>query len=200
MMRTNNIWRFATILFLSLMAIPVLFQSCVGQGNDERKTAESLFVDSLRPKTKLKPLVQPRKPPVYARNEQSEKVFVHDEVMPYFPGGDPALLNFLLYNIRMPSEAAEANIQCKIFVSLCIEKDGTPTGFKVVKKFLIDNNGNPLTHGSKHLKLCEKEALRGLKLMPKWNPGMIGGKPARVKIQIPITFDGSVRQPPSKFK
>lgn len=200
MMKAINIRRFATILFLSLMVLPLLCQSCSGQAENKR-TADSLFADSLRPKTKLKPLVQPKKPPMVSTlDENSDKVFVNGELMPSFPGGDPALLKFLHNNLRMPIEAAEADIQCKIIISFFIEKDGNPTGFKVVKSSLIDNNGSSPSYGSKLLKLCEKEALRGLKLMPKWIPGMIEGKPARIKLSVPVTFDGSVRQPPSKFK
>ena len=59
-MKTTNIRRFATILFLSLMMLPLLCQSCSGQAENKR-TADSLFADSLRSKTKLKPLVQPKK-------------------------------------------------------------------------------------------------------------------------------------------
>lgn len=34
---------------------------------------------------------------------------------------------------------------------------------------------------------CE-EALRVIRLMPAWNPGSIGGRPARVKFTQSITF------------
>ena len=200
-MITNKIWRFATVLLLSLTVIPVLFQSCVGQENDERKTAESLFADSLRPKTKLKPLVQPRKPPV-ARDfdPSSDDVFVNDEQMPYFPGGERALLEFIRNNLRMPIEAAEAGIQGRIVITFIIEKNGSCTRFKIVKRDLKDKNGNPPTYGSKLLNLCEQEALRVLRLMPRWEPGKQNGEPVRVKYTVPIKFDESIRKPPLNYK
>ena len=54
-----------------------------------------------------------------------------------------------------------------------VEKDGSLTDIKVEKS--IDP-------------LFDKEAVRVVKTMPKWEPGMWNGKPARVKYCIPIRF------------
>ncbi len=199
-MKAINIRRFATILFLSLMVLPLLCQSCSGQAENKR-TADSLFADSLRPKTKLKPLVQPKKPPmVSTSDENSDGVFSDYETMPQFPGGDVALKDFIHKNIQMPIEVVEAGIQCKIFVSFVVEKDGSATGFKIVKSTIMDKNGNPIPNNSKLLKSCEKEALRVLKLMPRWQPGTQNGIPVRVKFSSPIVFDEkTMKKPPYRY-
>ena len=54
-----------------------------------------------------------------------------------------------------------------------VEKDGNLTDVKVVKS--LDPS-------------FDKEAVRVVKSMPKWEPGMWNGKPARVKYCIPIRF------------
>ena len=199
-MKTNNIRRFATILFLSLMMLPLLCQSCSGQAENKR-TADSLFADSLRSKTKLKPLVQTKKTPmVSTSDENSDRVFVNYERMGYFPGGDEALKGFIHKNIQMPTEAVEAGFQCRVVVSFIVEKDGSTTGFKIVKSTTLDKNGDPIPNYSKLLKSCEKEALRVLKLMPKWIPSTIMGEPIRTKFQYPVVFDEkTMKKPPFHY-
>jgi protein TonB len=60
-----------------------------------------------------------------------------------------------------------------VIVSFIVEKDGSLTDIKVEKS--IDP-------------LFDKEAVRVVKTMPKWEPGMYNGHPARVKYCIPISF------------
>ena len=188
MMKTNNIWRFATIFFLSLM-VPLLCQSCSGQAENKR-TADSLFADSLRPKTKLKPLVQPKKPPmVSTSDENSDGVFSDYETMPQFPGGNAAFGKFLKENTHCPEEVIRDSIQGRIVASFIIEKDGYITELKIVKNSLKNMDGGPIPYDSEVLKQCEKEALRVLKLMPRWQPGTQNGIPVRVKYNVPVWFN-----------
>lgn len=188
MMKTNNLWRFATIFFLSLMVL-LLCQSCSGQAENKR-TADSLFADSLRPKTKLKPLVQPKKPPmVSTSDENSDGVFVLEETMPQFPGGNAAFGKFLKENTHCPEEVIRDSIQGRIVASFIIEKDGSITELKIVKSSLKNKDGGPIPYDSEVLKQCEKEALRVLKLMPKWSPGRIGDRVVRVKYCAPVLFN-----------
>jgi protein TonB len=35
---------------------------------------------------------------------------------------------------------------------------------------------------------CDREALRVLRMMPKWQPGLMNAKPCRTKVCIPIVF------------
>ena len=60
-----------------------------------------------------------------------------------------------------------------MIISFIVEKDGSLTDIKVEKS--IDP-------------LFDKEAVRVVKSMPKWEPGMWNGKPARVKFFVPIRF------------
>ena len=110
------------------------------------------------------------------------------EQMPSFPGGDKALFEFLKENVRCPKKVIRKGISGRVIVSFFVEKDGSITELKIVKNSLKDKSGNPCTNSSIN-KRCEKEALRVLKLMPKWIPGTQNGEPVRVKYCVPVVFN-----------
>jgi len=95
------------------------------------------------------------------------------EEMPEFSGGKKALQSFLSANVRYPMEAAEKGIQGKILVQYIIEADGSISNVKIA-------------HGVHPL--LDAEAIRVVKLMPKWIPGRQKGKPVRVSYTFPINF------------
>ena len=96
---------------------------------------------------------------------------IPEEVYPKYPGGPEKMFEFIADNLRWPDD--DACIQGRVVVSFIVEKDGSLTDIKVEKS--IDP-------------LFDKEAVRVVKTMPKWEPGMWNGKPARVKYCIPISF------------
>ena len=95
-----------------------------------------------------------------------------EPTMPKYPGGTEKMFEFIADNLRWPYDD-ESCIQGRVIVSFIVEKDGSLTDIKVEKS--IDP-------------LFDKEAVRVVKSMPKWKPGMYRGKPARVKYCIPIRF------------
>lgn len=95
------------------------------------------------------------------------------EQMPEFPGGMKELLKFLQDNLKYPESAMKNNLQGRVIVQFVVEKDGTPTEFNVVRAVNPD---------------LDAEALRVLKTMPKWKPGMQKGEAVRVKYTVPVAF------------
>ena len=93
--------------------------------------------------------------------------------MPEFPGGEAALTKFLMENICYPKEAHEKNIQGTVVVRFVVEKDGSIGDVEVMRSL------DPA---------CDAEAMRVVKLMPKWTPGMHEGQAARVYFNLPINF------------
>lgn len=95
------------------------------------------------------------------------------EVMPEPYGGATAWAKFLQKNLHYPSQASEAGIQGKVFLSFIVETDGHLSNIVVERGagFGLD-----------------QEALRVLKLAPAWNPGIQNGQKVRVKYTIPINF------------
>ncbi|MBR4199433.1 MAG: energy transducer TonB [Bacteroidales bacterium] len=115
-----------------------------------------------------------------AKLENNNKVEGEEEWMglvvetpPEFPGGEDALYEFLAKNIKYPQAAKDSNIQGRVFVQFVVEKDGTITNPKVIREI----GGG-----------CGKEALRVVKMMPKWKPGDQRGVKIRTQFNLPITF------------
>lgn len=101
------------------------------------------------------------------------KVFGVVEQMPFFPGGDAALMEFIKKEMVYPAEAKRKGVEGRVIVEFVVERNGRITSAKVVKS--IDP-------------LLDREALRIVRKMPRWNPGKQAGLTYRVKYVIPITF------------
>ena len=102
-----------------------------------------------------------------------EEIFVVVENEPEFPGGMDSLMAFLARNIVYPKTAKENGIHGKVFLTFCVEKDGSISNIKVLR----DIGGG-----------CGAEAVRVVKMMPKWTPGKQRGKAVRVQYNLPIQF------------
>ena len=103
----------------------------------------------------------------------NDKVYEKVEVMPEFPGGEQAMMDFVGKNVQYPKEAMEKEISGRVLVGFIVEKDGSIADVKVVKGI----GGG-----------CDEEAVRVVKAMPKWKPGKDKGKPVRVSYVMPFTF------------
>lgn len=101
------------------------------------------------------------------------KVFTIVEEMPSFPGGDEALFQFLGKNIDYPQMAVDAGITGKVYVTFIVNKKGEIEDIKLLKGI----GGG-----------CDEEALRVIKSMPLWKPGLQRGKAVNVIFNIPIQF------------
>ena len=99
--------------------------------------------------------------------------FMRVEVMPEFVGGVSELYKWLSNNLRYPSAAVNASVEGRVFVKFIVEKDG-----KISKPEVLKGIGFG----------CDEEALKSLRKMPNWNPGMQNGKPVRVYFTLPIVF------------
>jgi len=95
------------------------------------------------------------------------------EKAPMFPGGTEAMNAFLAKEISYPEVARVHNIQGVVWVEFTIESDGSITDPKVTTPLFPP---------------CDEEALRAVKAMPKWIPGLYRGLPVRTSYRLPITF------------
>ena len=108
-----------------------------------------------------------------AQQDSEEIVFLRVEDPPKFVGGQEALSHFIKQHLTYPEEARKEQIAGKVQVQFIVEKDGTITHLEVSWS---------LGKG------CDEEALRIMKLMPKWKPGRQSGRSVRVKFTMPIVF------------
>ena len=100
-------------------------------------------------------------------------VFEVVEVIPEFPGGQQALMQYLAKNIKYPVTAHENGKQGRVIVSFVVKKDGNISDIKVARS--VDP-------------YLDKEALRVVSVMPRWKPGMQKGKPVSVQYTMPLMF------------
>lgn len=120
---------------------------------------------------------------------QKGEIYEVEAHMPFFPGGEKALMAFIDQNIRYPKKMIQDSVHGKVIVYCIIEKDGSIEEFGIANNLLKDKSGNPCTD-SAIKKQCEQEALRIVKMMPRWEPGKKeNGEPVRVRYNIPVNFD-----------
>lgn len=95
------------------------------------------------------------------------------EDLPQYPGGAVEFMKWLSKNLTYPTLARSRKTQGKVVAVFYVEKDGSITGISVTKSLSPE---------------CDNEALRVLRKMPKWQPGIQNDKPCRTKVCIPIVF------------
>ena len=103
----------------------------------------------------------------------SEKVYNSCQVMPQFPGGEKAMMEFIATNLRYPQQAVKDDVQGMVLVDFVINTEGKATDPKIVRSLSPE---------------CDAEVIRVVSLMPAWTPGQQDGKTVNVKYTLPVMF------------
>lgn len=111
---------------------------------------------------------------VEAPKEDEQTVYQVVEEMPEFPGGMPALVEFIRKNLRHD----KAEKKERVIIQIVVDKEGNATNPMVLRSVAP---------------MLDEEALRIVSLMPKWKPGRQAGKNKNVKFVFPVVFEPSVR-------
>ena len=106
-------------------------------------------------------------------SQSSQSVYDEVEVMPEFPGGMQAMIEYLNTNIKYPKDAIKQEVSGRVMVMFVVETDGSLSNVRVARKVFPS---------------LDAEAVRVIKTMPKWKPGKEKGKPVRVNFTLPIVF------------
>jgi periplasmic protein TonB len=112
----------------------------------------------------------------FAQKEEpiiKRQIFTVVEEMPEFPGGPGAMNKFLSEKLKYPKRASKKNIEGKVVVRFIVEVDGTLSDIKIQRSLDPD---------------CDKETLRVIHKMPRWNPGRQQGVAAACYYTLPVTF------------
>lgn len=108
-----------------------------------------------------------------AQTKKNNMAYDVVEVMPQYPGGQIAMLKYIMENIKYPKQIMEEGIQGRVTVSFIVEKDGRVSNVRLLRSVQS---------------ALDKEAIRVVKSMPKWTPGKHNGKPVRVRFNLPVMF------------
>ena len=92
---------------------------------------------------------------------------------PTFPGGMEAFYKFVAQNYKISDEASNVKLKGKVYIIFTVEKDGSLSEIK---------NLRDIGYGT------AEEAIRVLKMSPKWIPGRLNSEPVRTQYSLPITI------------
>ncbi|MBR1544238.1 MAG: energy transducer TonB [Muribaculaceae bacterium] len=100
--------------------------------------------------------------------------FDYVDVQPQFPGGESALINYVNKTREYPYEAYHKKIQGRVLCSFIVGTDGKVSNAKVIRGASDET--------------LNREALRVIRLMPKWSVGKVAGTAVPVRVVLPIAF------------
>lgn len=104
---------------------------------------------------------------------KEEEIFVAVEQQAEFPGGTAAMMKWLSNNVRYPESAQQNDIQGRVIVKFVVEKDGSIGHAEILKG--VDRD-------------LDREAIRVVKKMPRWQPGKNNGVAVRSYFNLPVVF------------
>ena len=167
--RTKEIGRTKYLMFLPLAALLMI----VSNIETVARTTEKIAADVIE---NIAPQLERVVPSPQDTAVINNTIFEVVEKMPKFPGGMEACIKFLSDNIQYPEEAKKAKTEGRVVLQYVVNQDGSISDIKVIRKV------SPA---------LDAEAIRVVKSMPKWEPGMQRGMAVRVKYTIPIMFSSS---------
>ncbi len=110
-----------------------------------------------------------------ADEKSSTEIFYVVEDMPHFPGGKAKLSEYISSNIKYPKNARKSKIEGTVPVNFTVDTKGYIKNVFVAKGKGIDPE-------------LDKEAIRVISEMPKWDPGTQRGKKVPVDLSVPVKF------------
>ena len=116
---------------------------------------------------------------------------------PTFPGGLEGLAKYMKKNVKYPREADQYGVEGSVVMTFTVTKDGTITNIEATDcklerfnttKFGQETHARQAQLKERFARLFAKEGVRVIRKMPKWTPGKVNGKAARIKVQQRIKF------------
>ncbi len=166
MMNTRKNHSKSSIWIKMLALIPVLsllfaIQSCQDQAEPTVEPATEAIAEPAA-----------EAPSAYVEKVEGE-VFNMVDDLPLFEGGEQGRIAFLQQNLRYPKSARDAGEQGTVFVSFVISSEGEIADVKVLRGVS---------------KAIDEEAVRVVKMMPRWTPAKLDGEPVNIQFNMPIRF------------
>lgn len=116
-------------------------------------------------------------------NGKEDKPLTTAEEMPQYPGGEAALVDFIMKNLRYPATAHQNGVEGRSIIRFVVDQEGNVTNVEAIRPFN---------------EACDAEAIRVVKAMPRWKPGRQDGKNVPIYYTIPIVFKLQKNTPPAQ--
>jgi TonB family protein len=104
---------------------------------------------------------------------QTTNAMIEPDKQPEFKGGQNAMIEYLIKEIKYPVKAKEDGIQGKVYVQFTVSKTGKVTDVKVERGVSTE---------------LDNEAKRVIESMPDWIPAEANGKKVEATMTLPIQF------------
>jgi TonB family protein len=105
-----------------------------------------------------------------------------DNLMPLYPGGNAALKETIVKNLKYPDAAIKAGISGSVLVNFTIDQNGKVQNIKVMQGLSPE---------------CDAEAIRLTGLLKGWEPGKRQGKPVNITVAMPVEFKSDKKLSPA---
>ena len=115
--------------------------------------------------------------PTY-KTSSGKIIYYKAEVDPSFNGGDKAMHDYLVDNLKYPQAAKDKEVEGTVFVDFVVDQNGYVT--EVVGSDAIGEDVDIL---------LKEEAVRVVASMPKWVAGTQRGVAVDTRFSVPITFE-----------
>jgi len=144
-------------------AVPEEMVNDPSAGNDNEGDGEEAAKENI-PETAVSPIAVDKDNPLN---------FHVMEELPQFPGGAVEMMKWLTKNLKYPEGARNRKKQGRVVVQFDINTNGKVGDIKVIKS--VDPQ-------------LDREALRVIRMMPDWKPGIQNDKPCRTRVVVPVWF------------
>ncbi|NLI37001.1 MAG: energy transducer TonB [Bacteroidales bacterium] len=120
-----------------------------------------------------KPKLNKKKKSKEATDSEDTTLMGMVEQQPSFPGGQAVMMEWIANHLRYPKQYVEGGVTGKVIVQFTVDIKGRTRDAVIARS--LDS-------------LCDREAIRLVLSMPRWNPGTLNGKKLPVKYTLPISF------------
>lgn len=157
---------------LFILGSSITFAQDYSQNKPEEKSKEIIAADKKLYEEYLKNYEEYKSDPKKLIQHFEETIYQAEDKKPDFPGGMMKFYEFVGHNFKAPEE----KISGKVYVKFIVETDGSLSNFKILRD---------IGYGT------GEEAVRVLKLSPKWIPAEKDGKKVAAEFSLPITIHGN---------
>jgi TonB family protein len=158
--RITMLFKQTTKLHYFLLAfVPILFSACIFINQDFETEFPVTLPNIIKSDTTI----------IYSDLAMG----YNDFLLPFFPGGDKGLMEFLGTNIKYPKRGRMNGIQGTSYVKFVVYEDGS-----IHNKTILRSLGEEF----------DKELFRVIDLMPKWIPAEKDGMKLRKEYTLPVKF------------
>ena len=108
------------------------------------------------------------------RRSEKDEIYTIVETQAEFPGGLKEMYKFIQTNLKYPEVARKLSLGGKAFLKFVVNEDGNISNVEIIK-----GTGNDE---------MDEEAIRVVKLMPKWKPASMTGKEVKCYFNLPLIY------------